>query len=487
MPVKIPFLPILACAAGLAAGALAKDSKPNVLLILSDDLNTDLGCYGAPVQTPHIDGFARESALFTRAYCQYPLCGPSRASFLTGQRPNHVGVTSNRDKLREKAPDVITLPQLFRQNGYFTARVGKIFHYTVPQEIGTDGEDDLKSWDERHNPKGRDVDDEDMIYSLTPGQLSGTLCWLAAEGEDREQTDGIGAEEAAALLRKSKGKPFFIAVGFYRPHTPFVAPKKYFDLYPLDKIPLSDAPSGHMVAGPEAAFRSAKPEQLAMTGDLRRQAIQAYWASVSFMDAQVGKLLDEVARLGLEKDTIIIFMSDHGYHLGDHGLWQKGSLFERTARVPFIVHVPGAKANGRSVGALVELIDLYPTLAQLCGLQPPSGLDGRSLVPLLENPSVFFKAGAVTQLQRNMKTEGPYIKDPSKRPPIVKAFDGYSLRTDRYRYTEWDEGREGTQLYDLQNDPNEWQNLAEDPKFREERDNHAKLLKELSGEKTRFP
>lgn len=455
--------------------------RPNVLLILSDDLNTDLGCYGAPVRTPNIDRLAREGVLFRSANCQFPLCGPSRASFLTGLRPTTNGVTSNRHELRDKSPDVVTLPQLFRENGYRTARVGKVFHYTVPQEIGTDGHDDPRSWDERFNPKGRDVDDEDMIFSLIPKQLSGTLSWLAADGADNEQTDGIGAEETIRVLRhnKERGKPFFLAAGFFRPHTPFVAPKKYFDLYPLEKIPLPEVPPRHMEAGPAPAFNSARPEQKAMTGDLRRKAIQAYWASVSFVDAQVGLVLDELDRLGLAENTIVVFMSDHGFHLGDHGLWQKGSLFERVARVPLIIRPPGACAKNAVVKTPVELIDLYPTLAELAGLKPTQKTDGLSLAPLLQNPGAAHKPGALTQVQRNKPEKGPYIKDPSQRPPIVKAFDGFSVRTERYRYTEWDEGRQGVQLHDLEADPGELKNLAGDPQLADVQARHKALIKQL--------
>jgi arylsulfatase A-like enzyme len=468
-----PFSPSALCSA-----------RPNILVIMADDLNTDLGCYGNPLmRTPNIDRLAREGVLFQNANCQFPLCGPSRASIWTGQRPSRNGVTSNRHELREKSPDVVTLPQLFRRNGYFTARVGKIFHYTVPQEIGTDGHDDPPSWVARRNPKGRDVDDEDMIFSLIPGQISGTLSWLAAEGGDREQTDGMGAGEAVQFLRqfkKSAGRqPFFLAVGFFRPHTPFVAPKKYFDLHPLEKIPLPEVPSGHMEAGPAPAFSSSRPEQQTMTADLRRKAIQAYWASVSFMDAQAGLVLDELARLGLAENTIVVFMSDHGYHLGDHGLWQKGSLFERVARVPLVIRQPKTAAPGAVVKTPVELIDLYPTLAQLCGLAPPAGIDGKTLVPLLKNPAAPHKPAALTQVQRNKPATGPYIKDPAKRPPIEKAFDGYSIRTERYRYTEWDEGRQGVQLHDMENDPGELRNLAGDPQLRDAQARLRKTLHEM--------
>ena len=448
--------------AALAFSATAQ-AAPNVLVIMADDLNTDVGCYGnKQVKTPNIDSLAAQGVRFERAYCQYPLSGPSRASIYSGLRPSTSGLTLNRHKLREQMPDTVMLPQLFKENGYYSMRVGKIYHYTVPLEIGQNGDDDPLSWNLRLNPKGRDVDDEGLIFSLVPGNFSGSLCWLAAEGEDREQTDGIGANEAIQLLRKHKDKPFFLAVGFYRPHTPFVAPKKYFEMYPPDQIALPVVPAGHREAGPEEAFRCAKRPEDQMTDDLRRKAIQAYWASISFVDAQIGRVLAEVRALNLEKDTIIVFLSDHGYHLGDHGLWQKGSLFERGVGTPLIISVPG-KAAGESCPAIVELSDIYPTLAELCGLKPPSNLDGKSLVPLLDNPKAAWDGAALTQTVLVKKTNEPYIKDPAKRAPLVVEGNGFSLRTDRYRYTEWDDPQKGVQLYDLKNDPQEFHNIANDP------------------------
>jgi iduronate 2-sulfatase len=428
--------------------------KRNVLFLIADDLNCDLHCYGhRQVKSPNIDALAKRGVRFERAYCQYPLCSPSRSSFLTGRRPNatHIITNSGGPKLgpkhphfRDYIPDTVTLPQLFKQADYFVARVGKLYHYGVPNQIGTSGLDDPPSWQQVFNPRGRDKDDEDKIFSLEPGKFGGTLSWLAAEGGDDEQTDGIGAAEAIKLLEQHKDEPFFIAAGFYRPHTPYVAPKKYFDLYPLDTIEFPEISGEDRARSPALAYRSAKAEQETMTDRQRREAMQAYWASITFMDAQVGRVVAALDRLGLADNTIIVMMSDHGYHMYEHGLWQKMSLFENAARVPLIVAAPGAEGNGKSAAGLAELVDVYPTLADLCGLEAPDYLDGASQRAVLEDPSSSVKEAAYTQIFRGLKAIG------------------YSVRTDGWRYTFWNEGRDGEQLYDMKSDPGETHNLAGD-------------------------
>lgn len=445
---------------GLAAGPALAQEKMNVLFVCVDDLNNDLGCYGHPlVRSPNIDKLATKGVWFDRAYCQYPLCNPSRASFMTGLRPDTTRVYDNATRFRETRPETVTLPQTFRKAGYFAARVGKLYHYGVPAQIGTDGLDDPESWDKVVNPRGRDKDDEeaDLIFTINPNakgssRYGGSLSWHASDGEDHTHTDGIAAIETVKLIEQNKDKPFFIACGFYRPHTPFVAPKKYFGLYPTDKIELPTVPDYHWDKLPKAAYGSFKPEQERLTDKLRLEAIQAYFACTTFMDAQLGIILDQLEKLDLADKTIVVFFTDHGYHLGEHGLWQKQSIFENSARVPLIIYDPRAKGNGKAAGRTVELIDLHATLAELCGIAPPDDLDGKSLVPLLKDPQAEWNRPAVTQVRRGGGKKGP-------------SFFGYAVRNERYRYIEWDGGKEGAQLYDYENDPNEWKNLADDPEY----------------------
>ncbi len=432
--------------------------RVNVLFIASDDLNNDLGGYGHPlVKSPNIDRLVRRGMRFDRAYTQFPLCSPSRSSLMTGLQPDVTGVYDLTTHFRANLPDVVTLPQTFRNNGYYAARVGKIFHYGVPGQIGTNGLDDPPSWDKVVNPRGRDKDEEHLLRKLTPERpLGSSLTLLAADGADEEQTDGKVATETIRLLEENRDKPFFIAAGFYRPHCPFIAPKKYFDLYPLDKITLPNEPPDHFKNAPDAAFWT-KPLYWGLNEQQRREAIQAYYASITFMDAQVGRLLDALERLKLVDNTVIVFWSDHGYLLTEHGQWMKQSLFEESARVPLIIAAPGAKAKGRATNRTVELLDIYPTLAELCSLPAPAKLEGRSLRPLLDAPRAKWDKPAYTQVLRGGQDN---------------RFMGRSVRTERWRYTEWDEGRQGVELYDHDKDPGEHRNLANDSTY-------AKTIEEL--------
>ncbi len=454
------FFPMIMLVFGLFAASCTQESgPPNILFIAVDDLNTDLGTYDHDlVSSPHIDRLAARGVRFDRAYCQYPVCNPSRSSFLTGLYPEQTGVLANRDSFRQHIPDIPTLPQWFKEHGYHTARVGKIFHYGVPSQIGSDGMDDPTSWSETVNPRGIDREVHDRIHTLVPNQYGGTLSWLSVDPEDGFHTDELGAAAAIQIMEEQHpsrtGMPMFLAVGFYRPHTPFVAPAPYFELYPLDRIdPVLEQPEDR-VDIPIAALAD-RPRQRELTMKKRREIIQAYYASVSFMDAQVGRLLDALERLDLDDNTIVVFVSDHGYHLGHHGLWQKGDLFEGSVRVPLIVAVPEGLQKGSGTEALVELVDLYPTLVDLAGLPAPEHLKGPSLRPILEDTARSGRATAFTVARSRAAWMHSEMID--------QNVMGYSIRTERFRYTEWDGGNAGAELYDYEVDPMEISNLVDDP------------------------
>jgi uncharacterized sulfatase len=432
--------------------AAEKPAAPryNVLFIAIDDLNVSLGCYNHPlVKSPNIDRLAARGVRFDHAYCQYPLCNPSRSSLLSGLRPDTSRIYDNGIPIRKPFPDIVTLPQMFKNQGYFSARVGKIYHYGVPGQIGTSGLDDPPSWNQFINPRGRDKDDEPDVINFTPDrQLGAALCWMEAKGADEEQTDGKVAAEAIRLLEEHKDKPFFLAVGFYRPHVPDIATKPYFALYPLEKVTLPQEPPEHIANIPPIAL-TTKPLNYGIEEEKLRIFKRAYFASISFVDAQVGKVLDALERLKLADNTVVVLFGDHGWSLGEHGQWQKQLLFEEVARVPFMIVLPKAKVTGVSPRP-VELVDIYPTLADLCGLTPPSNLEGKSLRPLLENLKAPWSKPAVTQ---QVRREGG------------RQVMGYSVRTERWRYTEWDGGAAGAELYDQEADPHEYQNLAKDPTY----------------------
>ncbi|NLV46520.1 MAG: sulfatase [Candidatus Hydrogenedentes bacterium] len=459
-------------------------SRFNVLHIMADDLCARLGCYGFPVKTPSLDRLSERGIRFDRAYCQFPLCNPSRASYMTGLRPDTTRVYENKTHFREHVPEASTIPQSFQKAGYRVARVGKIYHYGVPSQIGTGGLDDPASWEKVINPRGRDVDDIGMVEVLRLGpegkartetgkalkDTGGTLSWLAAEGGDDEQTDGRGAAAAIQLLEEyaKDPEPFYLAVGFYRPHTPFVAPKSYFGLYPHEQIELPDIPPNLKDLFPEPALSRQKLAELAMDDDLRRLAIQAYYASTTFMDAQVGRLLDALDRLNLTDKTIVVFHSDHGYHLGEKDLWQKMSIFEESARVPVIIAVPGNHANGQRCSKPVELVSLHKTLTDLCGVVPAARVEGHSFRSLVEDPAAQWDYAAYSQVTRDVPSDAQGDNKRNNKKQIM----GRSVRTEQWRYTEWDEGRFGCELYDHKHDAMEMKNLARDS-------DHAKVVKKM--------
>lgn len=472
----------------------AKD-RPNVLFLISDDLAVYLGSYGDPLaKTPNLDALAERGVRFNNAYCAYPLCGPSRNSLLTGLYPNATGIHRNAQLFRQTIPSHISLPQAFRLGGYFAARIGKAYHYNVPNSIGTDGHDDPASWELELNPAGVDRIEMDEIYSLTPGQFGGTLSWYASPKSDEFHTDGLHAKDAEWVLERcarEKDRPFFLLVGFFRPHTPYVSPKDpYYGMYPEEKMPIHPTIDKNPVDVPKAALLSYKKEQDQLTDDLRRKCIQAYYASISFMDAQVGKIISALDRLGLDQNTIIVFTSDHGYHMGEHGLWQKNSLFEGCAKIPLMMVAPGVTTPGGVSNSPVSHVDLYPTLTELAGVKAPDNLQGQSLVPILKDPSVKGRGWALTQVMRLVprpqgkeKRKADQTGKPIKLGPIT--YYGYSLRTERWRYTTWNDGKLGRELYDHKVDPEELVNLADKPE-------HGATVKELealmqSAVKSSFP
>jgi arylsulfatase A-like enzyme len=418
--------------------------KLNVLFIVVDDLGCRLGCYGDPdVKSPNVDRLAARGVRFDRAYCQYPVCNASRSSFLSGLRPDTTDIFSNDLPFRDKLPDAVTLPELFRRSGYFTAGLGKIFH------LGRDASGkpafhlEPKSWDDCRDFAATAAGLRGPGRNLTGGKIP-AIRWLAAEGSDDDQPDGQLAAEAIRLLEAHRDGPFFLGVGFHKPHDPFNAPKAYFDLYPPDQVRLLSGPESR---APENSLSIPRNSPLASLGDAeQRELKRAYMAGLSFMDAQLGKVLEALERLKLWESTIIVFMGDHGYHLGEHGWWNKVTVYELCARPPLIVWTPGAKGMGKTARGLVEFIDVYPTLADLCGLNPPAGLEGTSFRPLLDDPSRPGKPAAFTQVIRGQAS-------------------GRSVRTDRWRYTEWDGGKKGAELYDHNNDPGELHNVAADPTY----------------------
>ncbi len=444
----------------------AAERPKNVLLLMADDLNNALGCYGHPLaRSPNIDRLAARGVRFERAYCQFPLCGPSRNSFLTGLYPNSTGIVTNGTLFRQTIPKQPSLPQVFRRQGYFAGRIGKLYHYNVPNSVGTNGHDDPASWELELNPAGCDrLEELPVTNTLTPGQFGGTLSWYASPKEDAFHTDAMMAEDADWVLErcaKHRERPFFLAVGFYRPHTPYIAPQGYFERHDRAKMPVVTEVAEDQADLPGPALGSAKKEQNGLTSEKQQEIIQAYFASISFMDAQVGRVLDSLEKHGLAEETVVVMTSDHGYHLGEHGLWQKMSLFEESARVPLIIAAPGISVEGSAVTAPVGLIDVAPTLLELAGVPGPDNLQGQSLVPMLKDATAQGRGWALSQVSRGGgKNAAP--------------FYGYTLRTERYRYTEWGEGTQGRELYDHREDPRELTNLAAKPE-------HAATIAELSG------
>lgn len=429
-----------------APAASSPARPPNVLLIIADDLRDRVGVYGeSQIHTPNIDGLAAGAVRFDRAYAQYPVCGPSRSSFLTGLRPETVGVLDNRTSLREAAPTVITWPQHLRRHGWYTGAFGKIFHTVGRTEAERAvWQDRAASWDEVYYDSAERMPGPKVAgRNLTGGALK-WCTWAAIDCDDEAMPDGQSATRAIAAMEQAGAKPWFIAVGFHRPHDPFIAPKKYFDLYPEGSLTLKRDPSGQTPAPPLALPSGAFKDAFAAFTDRERlEFLRAYSAGVSFMDAQVGRVLAALDRLGGRENTLVIFMGDNGYHLGERDWWNKDTLFERSCRVPLIIRPPGAEAHGGSVCRTpVELVDLLPTVLEYVNLPPPGPLAGQSLRPQLLEPTRPGKGAATTVV-------------------VHRETNGRTVRTPEWRYTVWTDGT--AELYDETLDPEETHNLATDP------------------------
>jgi iduronate 2-sulfatase len=448
-----------------------------------DDLREELGCYGAEIaQSPNIDRLANRGIVFTRAYCQQAVCNPSRASLLTGLRPDSLKVWDMKTHFRSIRPDVITLPQLFKGNGYVSMGLGKIFHDTLP---------DPQSWSrpEPENPINYHYLKSETRARLwdraaSARRLGKGNAWVDAvlrgpatecvEAEDNQYRDGAMTDIAIRLLRDLKKEgPFFLAVGYHKPHLPMIAPKKYWDLYQSEELPMAEndflpenAPLFAMNTMRELACYEdfagvLKPTEGSLTEGQSRLLKHAYYACVSYIDAQVGRLLEALERLELSENTIVVVMSDHGWKLGEHNSWCKQTNYEVDTRSLLILYVPQAQGNGQICRALVEYVDIYPTLCELAGLDPPPRLEGISMVPLLKDPSLRWKHAAFSQFQRG----------------FMGRFMGRSIRTRLFRYVEWRDWFDNTfitaELYDHRYDPQENVNIAG-------KSENQKILQELS-------
>lgn len=463
--------------------SLAFAAPPNVLFIASDDMRPQLGCYGDPVvKSPNLDRLAARGVVMDRAYCQQALCSPSRISLLSGRRPSTTKIWDIGPTLRSKMPDITTLPQHFKNNGYFCRSLGKIYHVGI---------DDPDSWSvesfvskvPRRGPEGQKMVSEYVAKMKRenqpiPAKGKGGApyagpAWEAPELGDDQLSDGDTCREAIEALRglaKKPQQPFFLAVGFVNPHVPYVAPKKYFDLYDRNKLVLPDnrfaprgAPKYAAQSGGDFYWYAGVPSADQITEELGKTYLHAYLAAISYVDALVGRLMETLHETGLDKNTIIVFWGDHGYYMGEHNWWGgKHNNYEGATRVPLIVAVPGMKTAGQHASGIVEFVDLYPTLAELAGLKIPDGLDGQSFAPLLSDPSRQWKKGALSEYPRG-------------------GNHGIALVTQYYRYVEW-KNKKGeivdVELYDHQKDPAENQNVAADPAYRQQLDQHAAMMRE---------
>ena len=447
----------------LASSALAQSNQDrlNVLFIISDDLTaTALSCYGNQVcQTPNIDALAERGTRYTHAYCQGTYCGPSRASFMSGYYPHAIGVLGYKNP-RPQIGDRATWSQHFKNNGYYAARVSKIFHMGVPGgiEYGKEGKnfngaDDEHSWTERFNspgPEWKAAGDGETLEGNPDGKKpvvgGNTFVVVEADGDDLVHSDGKTAQKAVKLIRQHKDEPFWLGVGFVRPHVPFVSPRPYYEPFkPYSKMELPPKIENDWADIPKAGINYKTSQNMKM--DIRRQkkAVGGYYASVAYMDAQVGKVMAALRDANLVDKTIVVFTSDHGYHLGEHDFWAKVSLRDESAGVPLIICVPGKKPA--VCHSLVELLDLYPTTAQLCGLDVPKRLQGKDISRTLDDPTFEVRQAAFS---------------------VAPMRKGFLLRERNWAYIQYKEDASaGMELFDIENDPQQYNNLAHSAKYAE--------------------
>ena len=424
---------------GADGGCDGNSHFENVLFIVVDDLTKTLGTYGHPsAQTPHIDKLANSGIQFRHAYSNYPVCNPSRSSFLTGMRPETTTIMDNATPLQSVIGNWVTLPALFKQNGFYTMSLGKVFH-------GSNEHNDPKAWDEIYDYGPTQLGKQGTGRNLTDGKLP-WCSWMAAEGDDADQGDGRIANKAVQLIKTQRDKPFFLAVGFHKPHDPFIAPKKYFDLYPLEDCDPPTLPNGwerpNQHAIPSSSYNIFKQ----FSDQDKREFLRSYYACSSFMDAQVGKVIDALKDSGQYESTLIVLFGDHGYHLGEHNHWNKVTVYEKGTSAPFII-AGGSVAQGAKSDAMFEFIDIYPSLAELLGLDNiPGHLEGRSFADVVHNPASSHRSE---------------VRAVVKRGSVL----GKTVKTAKWRYTEWGNGRQAKELYDQIKDPLEYTNLADDPAY----------------------
>lgn len=456
------------------------EPRPNVLFLMVDDLKPLLGCYGDPMaKTPHMDALAARGAVFARTTCQVSLCAPSRASIFTGLRPDTLECYTNADNFRKTCPEVETLQRAFHRSGYYTVSIGKIYDARNSDPGG---------WDEEILPSSVEklyaLDENERLYheneerykAATTGEKFRLWrlgpAYEAAPVDESLYKDGQVAEKAVEILRRVKDRPFFLGVGFSKPHLPFACPKQYWDLHDRNSLPLAPNPQPPDNGVPMAlheGFELRQFEGIPLKGeldeDLARTLVHGYYACASFADAMIGRVLEELEALGLKDNTLVVLMGDNGWHLGDKGIWSKFTDYQEATMVPLIVVDP-RRAGGQRISGLVELVDIYPSLCELAGIKAPEGLEGTSFSPLLDHPSREWKKAVFSEVGRGEEW---------------KKFIGTSMRTDRYNYIEWRNREDGTlhgrELYDLEDDPREMHNLASDPEKQPLLDSLAQEMK----------